>query len=156
MTNGSAADRGCVTVRPAQGSDLGRVQDLLGRSGLPLEGVEEWLSRFLVAEQEGRLIAAAGLEVYEASALLRSVAVEPDWRGTGLGRRLIDDLLSEAARRGIKDVYLLTTTAEHYFPRLGFACCTRADVPACVQASAEFQGACPSSAVVMRRELVET
>ena len=152
MTSERAAG-GCVTVRPAQVGDLTHVQDLLTRSGLPLVGVDEWLPHFLVAEHEGELIATAGLEVYEASALLRSVAVEPHWRGTGLGRRLIDDLLSEAQVRGITDVYLLTTTAEHYFPRLGFACVTRADVPACVQVSCEFQGACPSSAVVMHRQL---
>jgi amino-acid N-acetyltransferase len=153
MTNEGVAGSGCVTVRSARKGDLDEVQDLLAGSGLPLDGVGEWLPRFLVAEHEGRLIATAGLEVYESSALLRSVAVEPSWRGTGLGRRLIDDLLGHAKAQGIDDVYLLTTTAEHYFPRLGFACITRAEVPTCVQASAEFQGACPSSAVVMRREL---
>ena len=153
MKSEIAAGKGCVTVRPARNGDLNRVQDLLSRSGLPLDGVAEWLVRFLVAEHEGRMVAAAGLEVYEASALLRSVAVEPDWRGTGLGRRLIEELLSEAQGRGITDVYLLTTTAEHYFPRLGFDCITRADVPVCVQASCEFQGACPTSAVVMHKQL---
>ena len=35
---------------------------------------------FIVAESEGELIGVAGLEVYGASALLRSVAVEDSWQ----------------------------------------------------------------------------
>ncbi|HET9726048.1 MAG TPA: hypothetical protein VFP28_03965, partial [Gemmatimonadales bacterium] len=59
--------------------------------------------------------------------------------------------LEDGRGAGVRDVYLLTTTAEHYFPRLGFACVGRETVPAALQASAEFTGACPVSAVVMRK-----
>ena len=73
---------------------------------------------FIVAEREGELIGVAGLEVYGASALLRSVAVEDGWRGSGVGKALIDRALDQARQAGIEDVFLLTTTAERYFPRL--------------------------------------
>ena len=46
---------------------------------------------------------------------------------------------------------LLTTTAEGWFPRLGFVRVDRARVPAAVQLSVEFTAACPASAVVMWR-----
>ncbi len=49
--------------------------------------------------------------------------------------------------------YLHTTTAESFFPQLGFARIERQDVPLAVQASREFNGICPASAAVMRREL---
>ena len=75
------------------------------------------------------------------------------WRGSGVGRTLIERALSVTRERGIKDVFLLTTTAEHYFPRFGFACVGRDSVGAALQASPEFQGACPASAVVMRKSL---
>jgi len=129
------------------------VEELLEQSGLPTTGVEEWLRHFLVADSEGEVVAVAGLELYGASALLRSVAVSPAWRGSGLGRQLVDRLVFEAQQEGVNDIYLLTTTAEHYFPRLGFACITRDDVPKDVQGSVEFTGACPSSAVVMQKKL---
>ena len=123
-----------------------------GRS-FPAAGVAPELSHFFVADLGGTLVGAAGLELYEASALLRSVVVEDSWRGTGVGRSLIDRALEEARRRGVDDVFLLTTTAEHYFPRFGFACVSRESVAEDVKTSVEFQGACPSSAVVMRKSL---
>ena len=143
----------CVELRTARPADLPRVLGLLGSAKLPTAGVAEAFSHFVVAESEGQLVGAAGLEIYGASALLRSVVVEDNWRGTGVGRRLIENALDEAQRRGIDDVFLLTTTAEHYFPRFGFTCVNREMVAPAVQASVEFQGACPSSAVVMRKDL---
>jgi N-acetylglutamate synthase-like GNAT family acetyltransferase len=73
------ARTGCrhASVRFAQPEDIGAVQDLLEQSGLPTAGVEEWLSHFLVADSEGEVVGVAGLELYGASALLRSVAVRP-------------------------------------------------------------------------------
>ena len=150
---GHGQDRRCVSVRGAHGGDFSAVSGLLASAGLPTAGVEEWLPHFLVAEDRGEIVGAAGLELYGASALLRSVAVRPDWRGSGLARQLVDQLLAAAQDRGTHDVYLLTTTAEHYFPRLGFACITRAQVPPAVQRSVEFAEACPASAVVMQKTL---
>ena len=51
---------------------------------------------------------------------------------------------------GVQEVFLLTTTAEHYFPRFGFACIRREEVAGSA-GRVEFQGACPASAAVMRK-----
>ena len=59
----------------------------------------------------------------------------------------------EAPTHQLSAVYLLTTTAERFFPRFGFEQITRADVPATVQESVEFKSACPASAIVMRKHL---
>jgi amino-acid N-acetyltransferase len=142
-----------VEFRAARQADLPGVLALLGKAQLPTAGVTEVFSHFFVAEAEAQLVGATGLEIYGASALLRSVVVEDSWRGTGVGRRLIENALDEARQRGIDDVFLLTTTAEHYFPRFGFSCVNRESVTPEVQASAEFRGACPSTAVLMRKSL---
>jgi amino-acid N-acetyltransferase len=149
--------RSCDSVefRTARHPDLPAVLALLGNAQLPTAGVTEAFSHFFVAESKAQLVGAAGLEIYGASALLRSVVVEDRWRGTGVGRRLIEDALDAAKQRGIDDVFLLTTTAERYFPRFGFACINRDAVTAEVQASAEFRGACPSTAVLMRKRLIQ-
>ncbi len=103
----------------------------------------------MVAESPtGALIGVAGLERYAGAALLRSVAVAAP--GQGVGGALVERLLADGDAAG-QDVYLLTTTAERYFPRFGFAPVPRAEVPAALHASVEFCSACPASATVMCR-----
>ena len=89
------------------------------------------------------------------SALLRSVVVRPDWKGRRLGVALVTAALGRAGEAGASEALLLTTTAERWFPRLGFEVTGRADVPEAVRQSVEFTEACPASAVVMRRRLGE-
>jgi amino-acid N-acetyltransferase len=138
-------------IRSADTADHQGVCDLLASARLPLDGLPGDMAHFLVAEDAGRIVAAAGLEVYGGAALLRSVVVAPSHRGTGLGGQLSDRALSMARDLGIHDVYLLTDTAEGFFHRRGFAVVSRADVPRSVQASVEFATACPASATVMHR-----
>lgn len=145
--------RSVPTLRPATAADGAAVATLLGEAGLPRDGVAEWLGNFWIAELNGLLAGVAGLEVYRDGALLRSVAVAPALRGTGVGRMLTDRMLEAARAAGVPAVYLLTTTAGQYFPRMGFSAVLRDDVPESVQESVEFQGACPASAVIMRRML---
>jgi N-acetylglutamate synthase-like GNAT family acetyltransferase len=139
-------------VRCAAPADLAAVERLLTASGLPLDGVSEALHDFVVAEAEDEVIGVAGLEVCSDNALLRSVAVADTWRSRGLGRALVTRVISNAEVRGIHGLYLLTTTAERYFPSLGFRQVTRDNVPDDVRETAEFKSACPASAFVMCRE----
>jgi amino-acid N-acetyltransferase len=149
----STRDHRCVTLRRAGPADLEAVEVLLRDLELPTDGVADWVDRFWVGEHAGTVIGVAGMERYGDAGLLRSVAVAREWRGSGIGRALVDRVLEESRTAGLQDVFLLTTTAEGYFPRLGFACVDRGCVPAAVRASAEFTGACPASAVVMRKGL---
>lgn len=144
---------GAPEVRPAVPADLPAVERLLAASGLPLDGVREAFPTFVVAEHGGGLVGVAGLEVCCDNALLRSVAVDPAWRSHGVGRALVSRAIGEAEARGIRALYLLTTTAEHYFPSFGFRPIARDAVPDDVRGTAEFRTACPASATVMERPL---
>jgi N-acetylglutamate synthase-like GNAT family acetyltransferase len=142
------------TIRLATAADAGAVEALLTASHLPLDGVRDALRCFVVAHDGGRLVGVAGIEecgVRGEHALLRSVAVDPAWRSRGLGRALVGRAIALAEQRGARALYLLTTTAEQYFPSFGFAPTSREAVPEDVRATAEFQGACPASATVMVR-----
>jgi amino-acid N-acetyltransferase len=142
-----------MRIRNATNADLSAVESLLAASDLPVEGVRDNFSNFIVAEERGAIAGAIGLEKFGSVALLRSAVVAPDNRGSGVGRRLVEQLLERAGRDGIEELYLLTTTAENYFPRFGFARTTRSAVPDAVKASAEFHGACPDTAIVMTRRV---
>jgi len=138
-------------LRPADPADLAAIEELLTASSLPLDGVRNALEGFVVAQSGERLVGVAGLEVCCDNALLRSVAVLPEWRSQGLGRALVTRVISDAEARGIRALYLLTTTAEHYFPNFGFQRIARDDVPEDIKETVEFQSACPASAAVMCR-----
>ena len=139
-------------VRAAAPEDLAAVERLLTDSGLPLDGVHESFDTFVVAEAGSELVGVAGLEVRHDDALLRSVAVRPEWRSHGVGRALVTRAIADAEARGLRALYLLTTTAERYFPSFGFRHVTREDVPTDIRDTAEFKSACPASAVVMCRD----
>jgi arsenite methyltransferase len=96
-------------------------------------------------------VGVAGIERHGPHALLRSVAVAESFRGRGVGEALVHDRLAAAEAGGAEDVWLLTTTADRWFPRFGFTATTREAIPAPLQASAEVTHACPASAAVLRR-----
>ena len=140
-------------LRPARRAELDDVLALLRESKLPTEGVVEAFDRFVVADAGGALAGAAGLEVYGDAGLLRSVVVAPDWRGRGLGGELTDAILRRAERDGLREVYLLTETAEGFFPRHGFTRIDRAEAAPAVRASAEFTTLCATTSVAMVRRI---
>lgn len=142
-----------ATIERAKRGDLESVLALLARHGLPLDGASSLGDTLIVARLNGELVGGAGLKLHADGALLRSVVVDASAQGQGLGHRLTDAALTLAKERGFTDVFLLTTTAAQFFPRLGFERITRDEVPESVRQSVEFQSACPASAVVMRRRL---
>jgi amino-acid N-acetyltransferase len=139
-----------LEVRSATVADYPAVIALLEAAGLPTVGVPRMLGDYLVADAEDGLAGAVGLERYGSDALLRSAVVRPCDQATGIGAALVRALLDRARDGGLRGIYLLTTTAERWFPRFGFAPIEREQVPDAVRASVEFREACPASAAVMR------
>ncbi|HYJ79351.1 MAG TPA: arsenic resistance N-acetyltransferase ArsN2 [Longimicrobiaceae bacterium] len=141
-----------IRIEPAGTADLPGVVALLDDARLPAAGIEQHFpAGFFVARgADGELVGAAGVEVYGGVGLLRSVVVAPPARGTGLGETLSRAVMELAAERGVRELYLLTTSADGYFPRLGFARVAREDLPGELDRSEQLRGACPSSAIAMR------
>lgn len=142
-----------TTIRPATNADLPAVEQLLLASQLPTVGVKEIIGDFLVAEAGKDIVGVVGMEYCCSYGLLRSTAVSTEWRSKGIARQLVEQIIARAESRGIHALYLLTTTAETYFPTFGFRPTTRDVVPAEIQATDEFRGACPASATVMHLPL---
>ena len=138
-----------ATLAPATGADLPKILALLEACRLPGAGLADQLATTLVLRDDDAIVGSAAVELYGASGLLRSVAVDPRRRGEGWGRRLTSAALELARRRGVTTVYLLTETAGEFFPRFGFRTIARADVDPAVQHSIEFTSACPTSALAM-------
>lgn len=142
------------TIRAAQPDDASAVEAALRDSELPLDGLhDQFGDGYAIAESSGRLIGVEGIEVHGDDGLLRSAAVVSSWRGKGVGDALTRDRIEWARRRGLRSLYLLTTTAGDYFPRFGFVAVPRASAPSAVKQSREFAEACPSTALFMALSL---
>lgn len=143
-----------ISVRAACPDDIHAVVHLLTAAHLPDDGLEEQFGpAYAVAEADGTIVGAEGIERYGDAGLLRSAVVSDAWRGRGVGEMLTRDRLTWARSAGLREVWLLTTTAADYFPRFGFTRVERSAAPASVQASREFAEACPATAVAMRLSL---
>jgi amino-acid N-acetyltransferase len=139
-----------IVIAPATAGDLDSIKSLLEASELPVAGVDEHWRTFLVARDGDKLVACGGAEAYTVVALIRSIAVLPSHQKHGLGRRIVRQLLDRLSSRGLREFYLLTTTAEGYFAKRGFKKIDRDEVHPQLLASRELQDACPESAVCMR------
>lgn len=126
---------------------------LLESQKLPVNDLPDNLNDFLVATQNQKVVGVAGLEVYGNFGLLRSLAVHPEFRNSGIAHQLLQRITAESSSKGLEALYLLTETASAYFDRKGFLRISRDEVPAEVQQSSEFSHVCPVSAIVMKKTL---
>ncbi|MFJ4678030.1 GNAT family N-acetyltransferase [Kitasatospora sp. NPDC088783] len=92
----------------------------LHAQGLDPHGLDDPDTLLWTTRDANGPIASAALELARPAALLRSVAVRPDRRGHGAGRRLVEDVLAEATAGGIRRVYLFSTDAGSFWQHMGF------------------------------------
>ncbi|HEX3578277.1 MAG TPA: arsenic resistance N-acetyltransferase ArsN2 [Thermoanaerobaculia bacterium] len=141
---------GDIAISGATAEDLPVIRQLLVTNNLPVSGIDEHWRTFIVARDGDAIVGCGGAEAYKFAALIRSVAVADSHRGRGIGRRIVRQLLDRLASRGIREFYLLTTTAQPYFAKRGFKPIDRDEIHPQLLASTELQGACPDTAVCMR------
>lgn len=140
-----------TVVRPARSDDREEICGVLVAAGLPVADLAGQFPRaFVVLEGAEKIVGVAGLEVYEDTGLLRSVAVAASHRNEGLGRNLIEDRLRAARAQQLSQIYLLTSTAAEYFARLGFERVPRYAAPDALAHHSEFTTICAASAACMR------
>jgi amino-acid N-acetyltransferase len=116
-----------TTVRKARMQDIGAMAALINgyaREGTMLPRNEldlaEGIRDFVVAEQDGRISGCAALHFYTPIAgEVRSLAVAPEAKGTGTGRKLVEALEAEAAESGLATLFAFTYVPG-FFEKLGF------------------------------------
>ncbi len=136
-------------IRPAQPRDQKTIHSLLSGFKLPLDGLNK-TELWVLQSSNGQVTGVAGLEVFGYQGLLRSVAVIKSLHGQGLGTFLTRRVLAEAEKRGIQEMFLLTTTAAAFFEKLGFKEESREKAVGGIANSIEFRSACPKTATFMR------
>ncbi len=139
-----------LTITRGTPADLNDVLALLQTSGLSSSGVAGQIANFLIAREDGRAVAVAGLEGHGSAGLIRSVASHPGWRSRGLATTLVRALIERSRALGHQAVYLRTATAEGYFTRFGFRSVALEKVTPAVLTSGQFQGEeCDSTTIMV-------
>jgi amino-acid N-acetyltransferase len=145
-----------VASQPTIGSrpTLGATVQLLAAAQLPTEDLTTaHCEHFFFAGSATEPTGLVGLELFGNVALLRSLVVAPDKRGTGEGAALLRHAEDHARARGVETLYLLTTTAESFFSKHGYQRAPRDSAPSAIRATREFSGICPASSAFMMRQL---
>jgi len=117
-----------IKVRPAKTSDVAAIADLCGpliqsRVLLGKERVElyESVQEFLVAEDgSGKIIGCGALHVmWEDLGEVRTLAIDKNHQGKGIGSLILESLLERAKVVGLSRIFCLTFEVE-FFTKLGF------------------------------------
>ena len=139
-----------MKIERAEQKDFAGIARLLVEANLPADDLSTAsLEYFLVMRDESGVRGAVGLERDGDVALLRSLVVEPDLRGQGLGAALAHSAEALANESGIATLCLLTTSADGFFSSRGYRTIHRDAAPAAIKRSAQYSSLCPSTAVVM-------
>lgn len=125
-----------VTLRPAVVGDVELILDLVNELATAGEMLPrspsttvERLRDFVVAEVDGEFAGCGALAlVWTDIAEVRSIAVKPEYRKLGVGKRMAESLLAEAKRLGVARVMAFTYVTD-FFLKLGFQVVDHASLP---------------------------
>ena len=105
-----------IVIRKAKTSDvkdIRKIVDAYTTSGRLLEKetvtLYEQTQEFTVAEKDGKVIGCGALHIlWENLAEIRTVAVLEEFRGQGIGHKIMEDLIKRANEVGVKKIFCLT------------------------------------------------
>ncbi len=89
-----------------------------------LASLQEESRCFLVAEEKGQVLGYCGLQIGGDQGDVLTIGVEPSMRRRGIGQKLMEELIRETAKRGVKRLFLEVRVsnagARGLYEKLGF------------------------------------
>ena len=141
-----------MNIVPITQNNFSSALNLLKKNQLPTEDVSD-RTKLFVLEDDQKITGTIAIEYSGTEGLLRSLSVDESKRNNGYGKILVSFIEKFASEQGVKNLYLLTTTAVSFFAGKSYIKVERNSVPDFIQKSSEFSSVCPSSAVVMKKTL---
>jgi len=144
-----------IVVRLAKENDMIAMEQLLEKAKLNKTGIAENLDNFLVvedlrAEPLPSIVGMVGLEIYGDKGILRSLVLRSESWNSKIGVELIALIISYGWRKGLKEIYLMTSSSRSFFEYWGFIELAWDDVPKQLKVSSQFTEYNPSYVTVMR------
>lgn len=142
-----------LQLKHAKKEDLPLIKDLLIKENLPVSDIVLDIIHIFLFYENKSLVGITGLENFKKHGLLRSVVTVDAYKGKGKGKTMCKLTMEKASEMGVKEMYLLTETAENFFKTLGFETIDREDAPGFIKSTTEFKNLCPASAAFMKKKL---
>lgn len=134
-------------------NDLKEIEKFLKEAELPVNDIYSSPVNFFGIKESQKMVAVGALEIYHPYAIVRSVAVSPKLQKNGVGSKMVDFLEEKAKELKIAELFLLTTTAEEFFSKKGYANKLRSSCPEKILNSEEYRNLCPDSAISLSKKL---
>ena len=123
-------------IRPATLADIPALIGLINSyatAGVMLPRTEfemaENIRDFVVAVEDDGLVGCGALHFYtRASGEIRSLAVDPNLKTKGIGRKIVEELEAEARRHDLQSIFAFTYV-DGFFRKLGFEEVDRGELP---------------------------
>lgn len=124
-------------VRAAEPSDVGSILELiqpLQESGALVQRtrdlLEAQIQSFAVLDIDGTAVGCASLQnLDETSGEIACVAVHKEFQGRGYASQLMNYLETRAQQTGLKQLFLFSTQASHWFMERGYNECSTDQLP---------------------------
>lgn len=124
-----------VTVREMRESDIDRILEIERESFSPpwsreaflLELTKNILAKYIVVEIEGKVVGYGGIWLIIDEGHVTNIAVDKEYRGLGLGKKLLEGLIQLCIDRDIKSITLevrkSNEVAKGLYKKYGFKEC---------------------------------
>jgi amino-acid N-acetyltransferase len=142
-----------IIFRPAIDNEYDYISKFLISNALPVEDLVQSKVKIFAGFLNRQIIATIGIEKYNNYGLLRSFAVDPEYRNQRIGDKLLKFIFEFCKTENINHLYLLTTSAVDYFSKYGFIETSRTEAPDLIKNTREFKTICPMSARFMSKSL---
>jgi N-acetylglutamate synthase-like GNAT family acetyltransferase len=109
-----------ISIHHATNDEFAYVVNRLKAVDMMWEDIDPARSQFWVAEQDGKIMGFARLELRQGGALMGSLYVEPAYRKAGLGRAIAERVEAEAREQGRTHLYVFSTGAGAFFLKHGY------------------------------------
>lgn len=142
-----------LTLKRASDKDLYKAEDILKQNDLMYEDIRSNNIELFFAYKNNIFTGIIGLERFNNLGFLRSLVILEEYRKKGCGREICIGLLNYAKSKGIKEVYLLTTTAKNFFEKINFNLVKPEKIPKAIKNTGQFSYFCPDSAACLKINL---
>lgn len=97
------------------------------REAFVIEMTTNKLAKYIVAEKDGSIVGYAGLWFIIDEGHITNIAVDPQYRGQGIGALLVEELINISEKKGITnltlEVRVSNTAAKSLYKKYGFQDC---------------------------------